>query len=191
VGEFGTSGRARTPGPAEIARIDALVRGPPLLLVSLAMKASPADVAAICSALPEVELGTSWGGRPTYKVPRGPKGKGFVIYRRPDKTAVDSRTGEMFTDLLVITVPDEDSKASLVQDPNSPFFTIDHFNGYNAVLVQESRLGEIDRDVLAEILTEAWASKAPRRLVREYFADRPSLSPDGYSAADPDSDHPR
>ncbi|HEY1532160.1 MAG TPA: hypothetical protein VGF80_15180 [Galbitalea sp.] len=53
-------------------------------------------------------------------------------------------------------------------DRDSPLFTIGHFKGYNAVLVQESRLGEFDCDVLAEILLEAWACKAPSRLVRAY-----------------------
>lgn len=134
------------------------------------MKASVADIHAICMSLPEVELGTSWGDRPTYKVPTGPKGKGFVLYRAPGKTAIDPATGEMFDDLLVISVPDEEAKAALVQDPNSPFFTIDHFTGYNAVLVQQSRLNEIDRHVLEEVLIEAWACKAPRVLAREYFA---------------------
>ena len=134
------------------------------------MKASVADIQAICMSLPEVELGTSWGDRPTYKVPTGPKGKGFVLYRAPGKTAIDPATGEMFDDLLVISVPDEEAKAALVQDPNSPFFTIDHFTGYNAVLVQQAQLNEIDRDVLEEVLIEAWACKAPRALAREYFA---------------------
>jgi len=134
------------------------------------MKATPGDVALICGSLPEVELGISWGDRPTYKVPRGAKGRGFVLYRAPGKTAIDPASGEMFTDLLVISVPDEDAKNALVRDSDSPFFTIDHFNGYNAVLVQESRLGELDRDRLAEILIEAWACKAPKRLVNEYFA---------------------
>ena len=136
------------------------------------MKASPSDIGAICLALPEVELGTSWGGRPTYKVPSGGKGKGFVMYRPPSKTAIDPETGEFFTDLLVISVADEETKLALVQDPDSPFFTIEHFDGYNAVLVQESRLGELDREVLAEILFEAWACKAPARLVRAYVAGR-------------------
>jgi len=47
--------------------------------------------------------------------------------------------------------------AALVQNPHSPFFTIDHFTGYNAVLVQQSRLCEMEREELAEILIEAWA----------------------------------
>jgi hypothetical protein len=128
------------------------------------------DIAAICSGLPQVELGVSWGDRPTYKVPRGPKGRGFVLYRAPHKTAVDPDTGELFTDLLVIVVPDDAAKSALVEDPSLPFFTVPHFDGYNAVLVQESRLGEISRDELEEILIDAWAARAPKKLVAEFFA---------------------
>lgn len=49
--------------------------------------------------------------------------------------------------------------------------TPDDVDLINAVLVQQSRLGEIDRDELAEIITEARAAKAPKALAREYFAD--------------------
>jgi hypothetical protein len=85
------------------------------------MEASAADIALICGSLPEVELGISWGDRPTFKVPTGGRGRGFVIYRAPGKTAIDPVTGKMFDDLLVIAVPNEEMKASLVQDPHSPF----------------------------------------------------------------------
>ncbi len=133
--------------------------------------ARPEDVDEICAGLPETELGTSWGDRPTWKVPRGDKGRGFVLYRAPHKSAVDPATGEMYDDLVVITTPTEVEKNALVEDPDTPFFTIDHFKGYSAVLVQQSRLGEIDRDELVEILTDAWAARAPRRLVREHLGE--------------------
>jgi hypothetical protein len=89
----------------------------------------------------------------------------------PHKTAVDPDTGEMYDDLVVIVTPGEAEKLALVEDPDTPFFTIDHFKGFNAVLVQQSRLGELSRDELAEIITEAWAARAPKRLVKAYFAD--------------------
>ena len=76
-----------------------------------------------------------------------------------------SRTG-------TIVVADDAAKSALVEDPSLPFFTVPHFNGYNAVLVQESRLGEMSREELAEILVEAWAARAPKRLVKEFFAGR-------------------
>ncbi len=131
--------------------------------------ARPEDVDAICAELPETELGISWGDRPTWKVPRGPKGKGFLLYRAPHKTAVDPGTGETYDDLLVIMTATEVEKNALVEDPSTPFFTIPHFKGYSAVLVQQSRLGEMTREELAEIITDAWAAKAPKKLVQAHL----------------------
>ncbi len=131
--------------------------------------ATPDDVDDICAGLPDTELGTSWGDMPTWKVPSGPKGKGFVMFRRPHKSAVDPVTGEEYDDLVVVLTPTEAEKHALVDDPTTPFFTIDHFNGYAAVLVQQSRLGEVSRAELAEIITDAWAKRAPKRLVREFL----------------------
>ncbi|MGH3361082.1 MAG: MmcQ/YjbR family DNA-binding protein [Nocardioides sp.] len=133
--------------------------------------ATPDDIDEICLSLPEVELGISWGDRPTYKVPKGPKGRGFLLYRMPHKTAVDPDTGEMYDDLVVIVTPTQIEKDALVEDPSTPFFTIDHFRNFNAVLVQQSRLGELTRDELAEVITDAWATRAPKRLVRERLGD--------------------
>jgi hypothetical protein len=133
------------------------------------MGSTTQDLDAICTALPEVEVVVGAGGRQEFRVPRGPKSKSFVIYRQPRKSAVDPATGRPWDDLIVVMVPDADTKAALVQDPATPFFTIDHFDGYNAVLVQESRLGEIERDRLKEIVVEAWATRAPAALARAYF----------------------
>lgn len=133
--------------------------------------ASPEDIDRICRSLPEVEFGTTWGDVPTYKVPRGDKGKGFLLFRKPHKSAVDPETGELYDDLVVLRVADAAVKAALVDDENSPLFTIDHFNNYNAVLVQQSRLGELGVDELTELITESWAAVAPKRLVREHFGD--------------------
>ena len=130
-------------------------------------RANADDVHEICVSLPEVEFGTSWGDRPTYKI----RGRGFVLHRAPHRTAVDPATGEPYDDLLVIVTPSAVEKQGLVQDERLPFFTIDHFNGHNAVLVQQSRLGEMDRDELAEIITDAWAARAPRTLAKKYLQD--------------------
>jgi hypothetical protein len=137
--------------------------------VSTERRARPDDVDEICASLPETELGTSWGDRPTWKVPRGDKGRGFVLYRAPHKTAVDPETGEMYDDLVVIVTPSEAEKQALVEDDATPFFTIDHFNDHNAVLVRQSRLGELSRQELVEVITDAWAARAPKRLVREHL----------------------
>jgi hypothetical protein len=132
-------------------------------------RARPEDVDEICAALPETELGTSWGDVPTWKVPAGDKGRGFVLHRPPHRSAVDPVTGEMYDDLVVIVTPTEADKVALVEDPSTPFFTIDHFRSTNAVLVRLSRVGEISRDELVEVITDAWAHRAPQRLVREHL----------------------
>jgi hypothetical protein len=136
-------------------------------VMTMSRPAHADDIDEICMSLPEVELSTSWGDRPTYKV----RGKGFLLYRGPHKTAIDPQTGEMYDDLVVITTPNAADKQALVDDERLPFFTIDHFRGYPAVLVQQSRLGEIEREELAEIITDAWAAKAPKTLVRKFFED--------------------
>jgi hypothetical protein len=141
----------------------------------VARAAKPEDVDALCAALPETWFGTSWGDVPTWLVPHRvrdgvDKGRGFVLYRKPHKTAVDPSTGEPYDDLLVIRTATHDDKEALVE-ADGPFFTIPHFHGYNAVLVQLSRLGEISRDELAEVITDAWCACAPKTLVKKFRGD--------------------
>lgn len=131
-------------------------------------RATPEDVHDLAMSLPDVTLGITWGDRPTYLV----HGRGFLLRRMPHRTAIDPETGEMYDDLLVVMVADAGEKQALVEDDRLPFFTIPHFEGFNAVLVQESRLGEIDRAELEEIITDAWLAKAPKRLAREFLRGR-------------------
>jgi len=130
--------------------------------------ARPDDVDEICGGLPETTFGTSWGDVPTWLVPTGDKGRGFVLYRPSHKSAVDPATGVEYDDLLVIRTANPDDKLALVEG-DGPFFTIDHFKSFNAVLVRQSRLGELTREELAEIVTEAWLAVAPKKLVREFL----------------------
>ena len=136
------------------------------------------DVDAICRSLPEVELGTSWGARPTYLVRQKPKPRGFVLARAPRHDALDPETGEEYQDLLVVRTPSAEDKAALVE-AEGPFFTIDHFRGYNGVLVQQSRLGELDVEELREVLTDAWLAVAPKSLARKYLASLDPARPPG------------
>ena len=110
---------------------------------------------------------------PTWLVPHRvrdgvDKGRGFVLYRKPHSTAVDPETGEEYADLVVIRTANADDKQALV-DADGPFFTIEHFRRSHAVLVQQSRLGELTHDELREVITEAWVATAPARLVSEFL----------------------
>ena len=127
------------------------------------------DVREICLSLPETELGETWGDVPTYVVNQRTKPRGFVLYRKPHKTAIDPSTGQEYDDLLVIRTRNAADKAALVE-ADGPFFTIDHFRSFNAVLVQLSRLGELDVEELREVITDAWLAVAPRSLAKKFLA---------------------
>jgi hypothetical protein len=48
----------------------------------------------------------------------------------------------------------------MVQDGSSPFFTTPHFDGHLSVLLRGSRIGQITYDELAEVVQDAWLSRA-------------------------------
>ncbi|MEO7423499.1 MAG: MmcQ/YjbR family DNA-binding protein [Ornithinibacter sp.] len=122
------------------------------------------DVEEIALALPEVTAGTSWGDRPSLSI----RDKAFVLWRGPHKDAVDADTGELMDDVIVIVVPSLEDKEALLQS-GPPWFTTPHFNGHNHVLVRERDLPLLDRAELAEVITDAWAARAPKRLVRQHL----------------------
>ena len=126
---------------------------------------SRADLAGFCAALPQVVRGGS-EDRPSWSV----QDKAFVFFREPRRDAVDAN-GERLTDVICLRTHGADDKAALVEDETNPFFTTPHFNGYPAVLVRESDLPRLDRDLLQEVVTEAWLSRAPKRLAKSWLAN--------------------
>jgi hypothetical protein len=131
-------------------------------------RATVADVHEIARSMPHVTVIDGSHGRPVYQV----GGKSFVFFRNPRPDAVDPHSGERYADVIVIWVESEAEKQALVQDPASPFFTTDHFNGHPSVLVRESRLGEISRDELAEVIQDAWLSRASATRAQRWLAAR-------------------
>jgi hypothetical protein len=73
-------------------------------------------------------------------------------------------------DILGVRVSDEGVKFALVADEPGVYFTTPHFDGYPAVLVRLEAIGIID---LEELITEAWLTQAPKKLVQEFLADSP------------------
>jgi hypothetical protein len=104
-----------------------------------------------------VEYGT--GDNPVYQVGR----RSFIFFRNPRPDAVDPTTGERYQDVIVFWVASEADKQSLVQDTTSPFFTTAHFDGHPSVLLRASRVGELTREELAEVIQDAWLSRASAR----------------------------
>jgi hypothetical protein len=97
--------------------------------------------------------------RPVYQV----GGKSFVYFRTPRPDAVDPATGDRYPDVIIFWVASEADKLALVQDAASPFFTTPHFDGHPSVLVRASRLGELSRDEVVEVVQDAWLSRASQR----------------------------
>jgi hypothetical protein len=106
--------------------------------------------------MPHVMVYPGTEQRPVYQV----GGKSFVFFRSPRPDACDPETGERYDDVIVFWVPDEGDKLALVQDDSSPFFTTPHFDGHLSVLLRAGRIGEITYDELAEVVQEAWLSRA-------------------------------
>jgi hypothetical protein len=129
-------------------------------------RATVADVHQLAASMPGAHRAE--GTTVVYQVRR----KSFVFFRTPRPDAVDPETGERYDDVIVFWVGSDADKQALVADPSTPFFTTPHFDGHLSVLLRGSRVGELERDELAEIVYEAWLARAPKRLAREWLEER-------------------
>lgn len=71
-------------------------------------------------------------------------------------------------DVLVVWTGDLAEKEALIESEPNKFFTTPHYDGYPTVLV---RFDAITVDELAELLTESWRIRAPRRVFDLYGGD--------------------
>ncbi|MCV7303354.1 hypothetical protein H7J93_27415 [Mycobacterium barrassiae] len=126
------------------------------------------DVHQIAAAMPHATRIEGPKGNPIYQV----GGKSFVFFRTPQPDAEDPETGERYTDVIMIWVESEADKLALIQDPNSPFFTTERFEGHPSVLVRASRLSEIGKVELTELIQDAWLSRASKRRAERWLAEQ-------------------
>lgn len=121
------------------------------------------DVARFALDLPEVTEGSRHGNR-TWLV----DGKGFA-WDRPFSKADIRRFG---TDtpppgpILATRVEDLVEKEAVLAANPRAFFTIPHFDGYAAVLIQ---LKAATRPAVREAVLDGWLACAPRRLMQAYL----------------------
>ncbi|WP_448625255.1 MmcQ/YjbR family DNA-binding protein [Geodermatophilus sp. URMC 64] len=120
------------------------------------------DVRRACAALPETNESLSGEGTRQWRV----KDK-LIVWERPLRRRDLEELGAAAPDgsVLGARVPDEGAKFALIAEEPGVYFTTSHFDGYPAVLC---RLDALDPAGLEELVTEAWACRAPKRLLAEH-----------------------
>jgi hypothetical protein len=123
------------------------------------------DVARLVAELPEVTEGEEkHRGHRAWQV----AGKAFAWERPFSKADIKRYGGQQPPQgpILAIRTADQAEKEAILAEGKAAFFTIQHFSGYNAYLVQ---LDEVTARDLGEALVDGWLAIAPAKVAEGYL----------------------
>jgi hypothetical protein len=121
------------------------------------------DVARLAGVLPESQEKERHGNRTWYV---GTKG---FAWERPFSQADIKRFGDQTPPdgpILAVRVGDLAEKEAVLAANPAAFFTIPHFDGYPAVLIQ---LHDVEEKALRDAITDGWLACAPPALTTQYL----------------------
>lgn len=116
--------------------------------------------------LPDVTEGERYGNRSWSVV-----GKAFA-WERPFSKADIRRFGDAIPPdgpIFAVRVADLGEKEAVLAAQTKGFFTIPHFDGYSAVLIQ---LNAVTKRALREAIVDGWLACAPPKLASKYIDEK-------------------
>jgi hypothetical protein len=124
------------------------------------------DAAKLALQLPETTDGERHGNRTWFVA-----GKAFAWDRPFSKADIRRFGAETPPDgpILAVRVADLGEKEAVLAAGPPAFFTIPHFEGYSAILIQ---LRGVPKKALREAIVDAWLACAPTSLADEYLKRR-------------------
>jgi hypothetical protein len=121
------------------------------------------DAAQLALAMPEAQE-TERRGLRTWTV----NGKTFAWERPLTKADIKRFGSETPPDgpIVAVRVEDLGEKEAVLAANHPGFFTMTHFDGFPAVLIQLDKVG---KKALRDAIVDGWLALAPARLVAEYL----------------------